>query len=220
MSSNKKTTKIIIADDHEVLRLGLTNLLKQDMNLDIVDHANNGIELLEKLKTVECDIVLMDLSMPKMNGLQAMKEMKKLYPKIKIVVLTVYRDLEHLKSAMKNGAAGYVLKNDAYTQLVNAIKKINEGEKFVSPSLSSRIVNGYFDEQESEEMVLSEVLTKSEYRILKLITKGLSNKDIARQLSISVRTVETHRAHILSKLGLKNTASLVKYALSKGLVKV
>jgi two-component system response regulator NreC len=211
--------KIFLVDDHEMLRAGLKSLIENEAGFKVVGQAGDGEAMLVKLKNTKCDCVVMDLSMPNMDGITALKAVRQKYPKIKVLVLTMQRDEEHLKHAMSNGAKGYVLKDDAYEQLVLALKTILLDKIFISPKLSNLLAERYlrsFDDQTDDPSL--EILTRREKEILKWVASGMANKNVAAKLKISVRTVETHRSHLIHKLGIKNTAGLVKYALNKGLI--
>ena len=211
--------RIILADDHEMLRVGLKGLLEKELDFKVVAQAKDGEELLEKLSSMKTDCVVIDLSMPNMDGLSTLKEIRKKYPKIKSLVLTMQKDAEHFKHAMAAGACGYILKDSAFEQLALAIKIIMKGKDFISPAISNLIAQQYVRsvDQEGDEPSL-EILTPREKEILRRIADGKANKNIAATLKISIRTVETHRSHLIQKLGLKTPAALVKYAISKGLI--
>ena len=213
-----KSCRIILVDDHAMFRMGLKSLINQEPNLRIVAEAADGEELLSKLRTARCDLVILDLSMPNMGGIEAMKLIRQKFSKIIIIVLTMQKDHEHFKHAVANGASGYILKEEAYDQLTLAIKQVMKGKQFFSPSVSTLVTDRYIRSLDEIETPALEILTKREQQILTLIANGLPNKNIATKLKLSVRTVETHRLHITEKLGIKNTANLVKYAVSKGLV--
>ncbi|MBI4309427.1 MAG: response regulator transcription factor [Candidatus Omnitrophica bacterium] len=211
--------RIILADDHEMLRAGLKGLLEKEHDFKVVAQAKDGEDLLEKLASNKTDCVVMDLSMPNMDGLATLKEIRRKFPKIKTLVLTMQKDAEHFKHAMANGAYGYVLKDGAFDQLAMAIKVVMKGKNFISPAISNLIAEQYVRSMDQEGDTPSlEILTSREKEILKRIAEGKANKNIAASLKISIRTVETHRSHLIGKLGLKTPASLVKYAISKGLI--
>lgn len=209
---------IILADDHAIFRAGLKGLLTKDPQFKIVAEARNGEELLSKLKSVKCDLIVLDLSMPEMDGISALKTIRQKYPKIKILVLTMQKDVEHFKHAMAVGAGGYLLKDDAYEQLPLAIKVVLKGKRYISPAIAELTTDRFIRSLDDLEGPSLEILTKRESEILKLVANSSSNKNIATKLKISIRTVETHRANLSNKLGIKNIAGLVKYAISKGLV--
>ena len=210
--------KIFIADDHEIFRQGLVSLIEKDQNLHITGQAKDGEDLLFQLKNVKCDVVVTDLSMPNMDGIAAIKTIRKKYPKIKILVLTMLKDHEHFKYAMANGASGYLLKDDAFDQLSMAIKLIMKGKQYVSSSVSALETDRFLRSLDEAEAPSSGILTKRERQVLELVAGGLANKNIASKLKISIRTVEAHRTNLTNKLGIKTTAGLVKFAISKGLV--
>ena len=211
--------RIILADDHEMLRAGLKGLLEKESDFKVVAQARDGEDLLEKLAATKTDCVVMDLSMPNMDGLTCLKEIRKKFPKIRCLVLTMQKDTEHFKHAMSSGACGYILKDGAFEQLVMAIKIIMKGKHFISPTISNLIAEQYVRSMEQGgDSPSLEILTPREKEILCLIANGDANKNIARKLKISIRTVETHRSRMIQKLGFKTSASLVKYAISKGLV--
>ena len=213
-----KQFRILLADDHEILRAGLRSLIDKESQLKVVGEARDGSELLKKLDCISCDLVVLDLSMPNMDGLSAIKNIREEHPKVKILVLTMQKDHEHFKQAMARGAQGYLLKDDAYERLILAVKSILKGKKFVSPSVAVLETDRYIRSLDEVETPSLEILSRRENEILKLIAQGLANKGIAAKLKISIRTVEAHRSNLTNKLGIKNTAGIVKYALSKGLV--
>ncbi len=210
--------RIILADDHPILRVGLKKLIDDDPKLKVVAQAKDGEELLLKLAAAKCNLVVLDLSMPRLSGMLAIQEIRRRFPKIKILILTMQKDMEHFKNAMKNGANGYLLKDDAYEQLVLAIKLVAKNQKFISSSISNLMTEQYIRSLDEAQDSVIEILTRREQEILRLIASGHPNKNIASRLKISIRTVETHRGNLTKKLGLKNTAGLVKYAFAKGLV--
>lgn len=210
--------KIILADDHAILRAGLRSLINKEPAFKVAGEAGDGEELLDQLESIKADLIVMDLSMPRMDGLAAIKEIRQKFPKIKILVLTMQKDHEHFKRAMMYGANGFLLKDDAYEQLVLAVKMILKGKKFVSPSVATLETERFIRSLDETDAPSLEILSKREKEILKLVARGLPNKAIAVRFKISIRTVETHRANLTNKLGIKNTAGLVKYALSKGLL--
>jgi len=209
--------RIILADDHQILRAGLKDLIEKDKAFKVAGQAKDGDELLSLMGSVKCDLVIMDLSMPNRDGMQAIQDVRVKFPKVKILVLTMQKDQEHFKHAMAHGASGYVLKEDAYDQLLMAVKMILRGKRFVSPTISKLLTDYYVRSLDEAESSSLDILTKREQQILQFIGNGMANKNIASRLKLSVRTVETHRANLGHKLGIKNTAGLVKYAVTKGL---
>ena len=210
--------KIILADDHEILREGLKSLIEKDKDFRVVSQVKDGDELLSRLNSVKCDLVVLDISMPNRDGIQAIQEIKKKFPSVKILVLTMQKDQEHFKRAISYGASGYILKDDAYDQLMTAVKMVLKGKKFISPIVKNLLTDYYVRSLDEAESSSLDILTKRERQILTLISGGLPNKNIAAKLKLSVRTVEAHRANLTNKLGIKSVAGLVKYAMSKGLI--
>ncbi len=210
--------RVMLTDDHEMFRSGLRGLLEKNSDFKVVAEAADGEILLQKLKSTKIDCVVLDLSMPNMDGLETLKELRQKYPKLKVLVLTMQKDIEHFKRAMANGACGFILKDCAFEQLVMAIKIIMKGKSFVSPSISDYITEQYVRSIEESDTPSLEILTNREKQILIFIAKGAANKNIASSLKISIRTVETHRSRLIHKLGIKTAVGLVKYALSKGVV--
>ncbi|MCB9771560.1 MAG: response regulator transcription factor [Candidatus Omnitrophica bacterium] len=214
----KSFQRIVLVDDHKILREGLKSLIEKDEAFKVVGQAKDGNELLILLKTMKCDLIVLDLAMPNRDGIQSIKEVKEQFPRVKILILTMQKDQEHFRHAMALGASGYVLKDDAYEQLMMAIKIILKGRVFVSPEISKLLTDYYVRSMDEAESSSPGILTKREQQILKLIAKGLANKNIAAKLKLSIRTVETHRANLTHKLGIKSAASLARYAITKNLI--
>ncbi len=213
-----KDYRIILADDHKIFRAGLKSLIDKESGLKIVGQASDGEDLLVVVHRIKCDLVVLDLSMPKLDGIAALRILSKKYPRLKILILTMLKDNEHFKQAMAAGASGYVLKDDAFEQLVRAVKSVMQNKQYVSSSvltLDTDCPSRFPDEIQTPSL---EILTSREKEILKGIVSGLANKNIAANLKISVRTVEAHRGHLTRKLGIKTTANLVKYAIAKKMI--
>ena len=209
-------SKIILADDHSFVRVGLKELINKDSDLTVIAEARNGQELLEILDHKKCDLIVMDISMPEKDGVATIKELAEKFKGIKVLILSMLKDYPHFKEVMAHGASGYMVKDDAPEQLVSAIKIILRGKKYISPSVTTMLADR--EVRSLDEAVPSlEILTKREKQILAMIAKSMPNKNIATKLKISIRTVEHHRANLTDKLGFKDTASLVRYAMTKGL---
>lgn len=212
-----KPYRIVLADDHVMFRQGIKNILEKNKELEVVGEAGDGLDLLKLLKDVTPDMVILDISMPNIRGLEATKEIKMTFPNIRVLILSMHRDKEFLYSAITAGAEGYLLKADADTELFAAINKIRRKGHYISPLLTEDMANDLFQVRHKQPPTpQEEILTTREREILKLIAEGASNKEIADLLSISVRTVENHRAHVMGKLNFKSTAALIKYAIRKG----
>jgi DNA-binding NarL/FixJ family response regulator len=209
--SQAQPCRILLADDHAILRHGLRKLISEDTGFDIVGEAGDGQELLTLLAQVPCDIVLMDLSMPVMNGFQALEVIKKDYPLVRVLLLTMHNSHEYFKQAVNRGADGYILKEDVYESLLWALNTILAGHKAFSPKLASMLVGELFTPDKIDAEL--EILSRRELEVLHHLANGGTSRAIAEKLGISARTVESHRAHIMEKLGLKNTASLVRFAI-------
>lgn len=205
---------IVLADDHILMRKGLIKLLEKNPYLKVVGEANDGHELLELLKSVSADLVILDLGMPNLPGLEVAKKLKFFYPQIKVLILSMYKGREFFEKALEIGVDGYLLKEDADTELFAAIDTIRNGDNYISPLLSHDMKALLFQQYQKARSKLGEAcLTGREKEILSLIAAGKSGTDIALQLSISPNTVESHRASIKRKLGVSRMADLVKYAM-------
>ena len=206
--------RIVLADDHILLRQGIRRLIEAAPGLAVVGEANDGLELLHVLKSVSADMVVLDISMPKLRGIEATHEIRATYPDIKILILTMHKKPEYLRYTLSAGAHGYLLKEDTDEELHTAIKTIQSGKLYVSTILSAEYPHDWLAIQYDHPP--RHLLTVREREIMQLIAEGNSSKEIADLLYISVRTVETHRASLMRKLDLKNIADLVRYAISKG----
>ena len=211
--------KIVLAEDHTILREGLRALLSADPNFEIIAEARDGREAVRCVERLEPDLLLMDLSMPRMSGMDAIREIKKRYPVTKIIALTVHKTEEYLLTTLQAGADGYVLKDATRDELVMAIKNVMRGKPYLSPGVSEKVIEGYLVGKESNRSQTTwETLSQREREVLKLIAEGFKNKEIAEDLCISLKTVEKHRANLMKKLDLHNAAALTVYAVQKGLV--
>jgi two-component system response regulator NreC len=210
---------IVLADDHTILREGLRALLTADSNFEIVGEARDGREAVRCVEKLGPDLLLMDLSMPRMSGMDAIREIKKRYPDTKIIALTVHKTEEYLLTTLQAGADGYVLKDATHDELILAIKNVMGGKSYLSPGVSEKVIEGYLEGKENTRSLSSwESLSQREREVLKLIAEGYKNKEIADDLCISLKTVEKHRANLMKKLDLHNAAALTVYAMEKGLV--
>jgi len=207
--------RVVLADDHALFRGGVRRILEEMEGVVVVGEAADGLALLELLKTVTPDLVLLDISMPNLRGLEAIREIKKLCPQTQILMLTMHKEAEYLSQAMAAGAAGYLLKQDADPELVQAVQRLQAGRTYLSPQIGEMVPDLLRRRQEPGGEV-QEVLTHREREILKLLAEGRTSKEIAELLYISLRTVQNHRANLMRKLNIRRTADLVKYALQKG----
>jgi len=212
-----KPLRIVLADDHVMFRQGIRNILGTREDIEVVAEAGDGLQLLDVLKKTEADLVIMDISMPHLRGLEAAREIKKLTPRARILLLTMHKESEYVYASIQAGAEGYLLKEDADTELFEAIEKIRRGGYYLSPLLASSAAHELIRHRLSgREGAIPEELTLREREVLTLIAEGKSSKEIATRLFISARTAEHHRANIMRKLSVHNTAQLVKYAIQKG----
>ena len=213
--------KILLADDHVMFRRGVRSLIQGMDNVEVVGEAGDGLELLRLLKDIQPHLVIMDISMPNLRGLEATREIKSLDPGIKVLILSMHKEREYLYHALTAGAEGYLLKEDADGELISAIQTLRQGGTFISPLLSSQMADIFVDKFQAggePRTAAEDPLTTRERQIVKLIAEGKSSKQIGELLFISTRTAQHHRANIMRKLNLKKTADLIKYAVQKGYV--
>lgn len=209
---------VFIGDDHAIVREGLRALLALEPRIEVVGEADNGRDAIRQIALLTPDLVLMDLSMPGMNGIEAIRDIRSRCPNVRIVVLTVHRTEEYIRAALEAGANGYVLKESSHAELMIAVRSVMDGKSYLSPVVSEKIIVGYLNRGDVEAKSPWETLTPRERVVLKLIAEGNQNKQIATYLSISVKTVEKHRANMMRKLNLHNAARLTAYAIERHLV--
>jgi len=211
--------KIVIAEDQTLVRQGLRSLLESEKNIKVVAEAGDGIEAIRLVEKHKPDLVLLDLAMPKMSGLSALRDIKNRYPETKILVLTFHSSEEYILEAFESGADGYCLKKDSHAELLAAIKNILSGKSFISPAISSKVLEGYLEGRKKLKKKTSlETLTQREKEVLKLVGEGYSSIEIGDILCISSKTVDKHRSNIMNKVNLHSVAALTAYAIEKGLV--
>ena len=213
--------RLLMVDDHEIVRAGLRMLLQAQPDIEIVAEADNGRDAVAKVRELQPDIVLMDISLPDMDGFEATQQIKRARPKTAVLALTMHESDDYFFKMLQAGASGYVPKKAAPTDLVTAIRTVREGGVFLYPALAKSLVRDYMGRAtEGSERAALDGLTEREQEVLKLIADGSTNQEIANQLTISVKTVERHRANIMGKLNLHSRTELVKYAIRKGLIDV
>lgn len=211
--------RILIADDHALLRAGLRKLLDTEPHLEVVGEAGDGPETLARIKELAPDIVLLDLTMPRMNGLEVLRSIRDAASRTRILVLTMHDDEGYLREVLEAGASGYVLKRAADTELLSAIRAVHEGGTFLHPAHTKLLLERMIDRQKAQLPQETEPrLSPREQEILHLIALGYTNQQAADTLYLSVKTVETYRARLMAKLGLRTRADLVRYAMQKGLL--
>jgi two-component system response regulator NreC len=211
--------RVLIVDDHALVREGIVALLKCSEDIDVVASASDGIEAIEKAKKFRPDIVIMDIAMPKLGGLEATLEIKRSDPAAKILILTQYDDKEYVSRFLKAGVSGYLLKRAVGSDLLSAISAIMAGETYLHPSIASKVVDCYLGKDTMPAEGSYEMLTDREKQILKLIAEGHTHKEVASMLNISPKTVIAHQTNILEKLGLENRSGLIRFAISHGIIK-
>ena len=206
------STRIVLVDDHNLVRSGMAALLRQDGRFDVVGEATNGLEALEKLREVPCDLLIIDLAMPRLGGIEVIEELRRRDKRIRILVLSMYDDAQFAARAIKNGANGYLLKHAMDGELFDAIEQVLAGDEFISESIDREAFLEFtFDDFE---------LTSREKEVLQLIAEGMTNSEIANDLFISPHTVTRHRANLMKKLNVHNRVELVKVASSRGLIMI
>lgn len=211
----KKPIRVLIADDHAIVRQGLRQILSDTPDLTVSGEAENGVQAVQMVRAGEWDVVLMDVSMPDRNGIDALKLIKKEYPRLPVLILSMYPEEQYAIRALKAGAAGYLTKQSAPELLVTAIRQVASGKKYVSPSLAEELANAIGDDSERPP---HEKLSDREYQTLVMIASGKTLTQIGEELKLSVKTVSVYRARLLEKMKLKNNAELTHYGLKHGLV--
>lgn len=208
----------MIADDHAIIREGIKNLLEFDGKIKVVEQASNGEECLELLKEKDVDVLLLDVNMPKKNGLEVLEALRNKGSNIKIIILTVHNEIEYLERAMDLGVNGYILKDSSSAELINAIERVSDGEKYIQPDLIPAL-NAKLIHRDNDREKL-EAVTKRELQALILVAKGYSNKDIAMELNISERTVKNHLSSIFKKIEVDDRTQAAVFAIKNNLVNI
>lgn len=210
---------MLIADDHKIVRQGIRKLLETEPDLEVLGEARDGHEAVKKAGQLKPDLVLMDIAMSNLNGLEATRQIKKAFPRIKILILTMHKSEEYVLQSLQAGASGYLLKDAAVEDLVSAIRSVYKLDSFLSPAVSKTVIDAYLSKHKTKRRSsVFEILTDREREILQLIAEGHTNRKIADTLFISVKTVEAHRSNIMRKLNIHDITDLVKYAIKKGVV--
>jgi DNA-binding NarL/FixJ family response regulator len=212
--------RVLIAEDHKIVREGLISCLKNQPDIEIVAEVSNGKMAIDKAVELQPDIVLMDISMPEINGLDATKILIKKFPAVKILILTAHDEEEYIFELIKSGAKGYVLKDISSNDLISAIEKIHAGETYFDEEITKVVIKDYINNIDSIKKEDDKTLSSREMEVLKLIADGLANKEIADRLNLSVKTISSHRESIMKKLEIHSIAGLTKYAIEKGFLKI
>lgn len=211
--------RVIIVDDHSMVREGLKQLIELENDIKVIDQAGNGIEAIEKIVEHKPDIILLDINMPRMNGIQVVEKLKDMQLKCKIIILTIHNDLEYLFKAVEIGVQGYVLKDSDADTLMNAIRTVARGESYIQPNLTTQLVKRMNRNYQPQNKVMND-LTRRELEVLQLITEGQLNKEIAKNLCISEKTVKNHVSNIFKKIQVNDRTQAAVYAIKNNLVQV
>ncbi len=213
-------TSIVLADDHHVVRQGLRALLEAEPDFRLIGEAGDGLETAQLVERLEPDVLIIDLMMPSLNGLEVTRQVSQRSPRTRIVILSMHANEAYVLEALRNGAAGYVLKDSSAADLVQAVREVMSGRRYLSPPLSERAIEAYLHKAQAAELDPYETLTTREREVLHLAAEGHSNAEIATRLSISPRTAETHRANMMRKLDLHTQTDLIRYALRRGILPI
>ncbi len=212
--------RVVLADDHHLVRKGFRALLDPEPDIEVVGEAVDGREAMELVEALRPDVLVMDLEMPGMSGMEAARRIRARRRPVRILVLTMHKDPQHILQVLRTGASGYILKDAAISDLVEGIRTVHRGEVYLSPAVSTQVVEGLLDRLEQEKAAASplDALTDREREVWQLIAEGYSRREIARRLYISPKTVDTHRSNLMRKLGVRDEASLIRLAIRYGLV--
>ena len=209
--------KVLLADDHRLLREGLRELLSRESDIEVVAEAENGRDAARRARDLAPDVIIMDVTMPELNGIEAARQIRSQRPEVRIVALSIHSDRRFVTQMFAAGASGYLPKDCAFTELVRAIREVAAGRMYLSPVIHQGPIDEYLGRSPAADRSLLEVLTPREREVLQLLAEGRSTKDAAARLHVSIKTIETHRQHIMEKLGIHSIAELTKYAIREGL---
>ncbi|MDD5370279.1 MAG: response regulator transcription factor [Anaerolineaceae bacterium] len=210
---------VLVVEDHTIVRKGICSLLNANTGIEVVGEAEDGWEAIQKVEALLPDVVLMDITMPHLNGLDATRQIRKMFPQVKVLALTMYTNVEYINQALQAGSSGYIVKQAAPAELILAIQAVYRGDTFLSPSVSHTVIDEYLKHSGSlSQGDQNGKLTNREREVLQLIAEGYSTREIADRLQISIKTAGVHRANISDKLGIHNVTDFVKYALRKGII--
>ncbi len=212
--------RILLAEDHAILREGLRSLLSAQTDIEIVGEAEDGQQAIQQANALQPDIAIVDLSMPRMNGTDAIRAIKRRNPEIRVIVLTVHKAEEYVRASLSAGASGYVLKEDTQRELLAAIDTVANDNTYLSPHVCGKVVSGYLGQSTTplSSSVRQDTLTDRERAVIKLVAEGYKNREIAEYLSVSVKTIEKHRSNLMKKLDIHNASALTAYAIENGLL--
>jgi RNA polymerase sigma factor (sigma-70 family) len=210
--------RVVLADDHTLVRAGIRSLLQEIEGIEVVGEAGDGVELLQRVADCRPDVVLLDIGMPRMSGLEAVAQLSKIDPSIRAVILSIHRAEEYVIEALRAGAVGYLLKDSAVSELEIALRTVTQGEQYLSPAVSQTVVDNYVERYTATAADALALLTPREREVLKLVAAGLTSKEIAQHLGISYRTVEVHRLNLMRRLNVHDVTALVRFAVGAGLL--
>ncbi len=215
---NNKTITVVLTDDHMIIRDGLRALLERQPDMEVVAEADNGRTALKHVKELSPDVVIMDIGMRELNGIDATRQIVKISPGVKVLALSMYSDKRFIKGMLKAGASGYMLKDSAFKELIDAIRVIVDNKTYISPSIASIVMNDYLGNSPEKDGSTRSLLTSRELEVLQLLAEGKSTKRIALSLDLSIKTIESHRNRVMQKIDVSNIADLTKYALREGII--
>jgi two-component system, NarL family, response regulator NreC len=212
------SVKILVADDHPIVRKGLRDLLENEPLFQIVGEAGDGLQALELINQKKPDVIIVDMMMPGLNGLEVLRQAKQLLPKSQVIILSMHSNEAYVAEALKNGASGYILKDSGPVELIQAVNEVIQGRRYLSAAISEEVVNAYIHKTVTSNIDPFTLLTNREREIMQLAAEGYTSQEIAQRLTISRRTVEQHRANLMEKLGLRNHSELIRYAFKRGVL--
>lgn len=212
------TVTVLLADDHPIIRQGLIRLLEAETEISVVGEASDGLQAVELVETLKPDVLVIDMMMPGLNGLDVLRQVRKRSSNTLNIVLSMQSADAYVVEALKSGASGYILKDSGPGEVVTAIRRVIQGQRFLSPKLSERLIDAYIQNSEKTIVDPYETLTDREREVLHMAAEGMTNAEIAKRLSLSPRTVELHRSRMMNKLGLHNQTDLIRYALKRGIL--
>ena len=210
--------KVLLADDHKIFRDGLRTLIEKEVGMEVVAEAENGRKTIKLVEKMAPDVIIMDVSMPDMNGIEATRRIMAGRPDVKVIALSMHSDQRFVLDMLEAGASGYLLKDCAFGELAVAIRQVTAGNTYLSPKIADVVVKGYLNKIPDSGLTKSVLLTSREREILQLIAEGLTSREIAAHVYLSIKTVETHRRNIMQKLNMRSIADLTRYAIREGLV--
>ncbi len=216
---NDKMIKVVLVDDHKIIKDGLRSLLERQPDMEVVAEADNGRIALKLVKELSPDVVIMDIGMRELNGIDATRQIVEKSPEVKVLALSMYSDKRFIKGMLKAGASGYMLKDSAFKELIDAIRAIVEDKVYISPSVAGIVTEDYLKQSpESSDSLTHSFLTSREVEVLQLLVEGKPTKQIASSLCLSIKTIESHRSRIMKKIDVNNIADLTRYAIREGII--